>query len=419
VRTLAVRVGLGLCFSVIACGGSSKTPPNDTGAGGSPGGAATAGKGGKSSSGGVGASNAGAEPSVVGGSPSCESCGGEGASEPVCQPYAQECQDNTVIACKPDGSGKALVSDCGAYFHCVELPGALAQCNVNVCTPEATVCDGNILKVCGDDGLLPTKGEDCGDDTCILDKCVPKTCEPSARSCKEGDVYECLANGTGDFLSQDCDDNSTCRELTAGPTCVSLSCTPGQPACVGEAKGICSSDGLDLATVSQDCAATDQICDLVSGCGTSASDVLGKKKEVESMAGADLATNVIDVLSSRKLVKIEANWLLDQTRDMRFVIYEWTGNEYEARYDEITSNNVGSGYFASDAMSFQLEAGKRYLIGSGLVVGEGYAYYDQAGWTRSYSFGSARGSAHIGHYSPLQAEASEQLYVLRLTTQAP
>lgn len=86
---------------------------------------------------------------------------------------------------------------------------------------------------------------------------------------------------------------------------------------------------------------------------------------------------------------------------------------------EITPNNVGSGFFASSPLDFELEAGKRYLLGVGLVVSDGYLYYDAPPWSPGLSFGGALGGG-LGGYSPsYQFEPFDKLYQLRITSELP
>lgn len=333
----------------------------------------------------------------------------------MCEPFAQTCEDNLVVVCRADGSGTSFVTACGDYHHCVEVEES-ARCEANACPPSSLACDGNVLKTCTASGTFPAKGKSCGDDVCENGACVPQICEPSSHFCKDGSIYECSSGGTRELLVVACDARFTCIERDDVPECVTRVCDPGKGACVDEISGTCGEDGMSLATSLADCSETEEICDVSSGCGPSASDALGKREEVDPITGGDLATNVMDVHSSRELLELEVNWLLEQPRDLRFVVYEWTEDHYEVRYNEITSHNSGSGFFSSGPINVPLEAGKRYLVGAGPVVGEGYAYYDVGGWVGAASFAGLVGGGRIPHRELVALAPGEWLYVMRLKT---
>lgn len=421
-----VRVGIGLCCFLIGCGGTSN-PPSEASAGDSATGGSAAGSTGAGSTGaggtgagGVGASSGSGVGGTAAGGTSCDGCAGEPAVEQVCEPSTQYCEDNVVYACKPDGSGTMLWTACGTFYHCVELKKQ-ASCVLNTCTPAKPVCDGNVLKTCTDEGTVPAKGKDCGDEVCDAAACKPRICEPSSTFCKDDAVYDCSTTGAEEFVSFTCEARQTCRDDQGDPECVSRICEPTKAACVEEVLGTCAADGLTLTSAGTDCGETDQVCDLVAGCGASAVDTLGKRKEAENFSSGDLATNMIDVRSARTLVEIETNWVLDQPRDLRFVVYELESDDlFHVRYDEIVSNDAGSGFFSSGPLDLPLKAGKRYLIGAGLVVGEGHAYYETSGWSGVTSFATPIGALRTFHTDLVGFGVNPaSLYVLRLKTTAP
>jgi hypothetical protein len=338
----------------------------------------------------------------------------------VCEPDVKFCEDNRVMACAFDGGSTLLWTDCGPFYHCVE-EGDTARCEANACTPAEKVCDGNVLKTCTEEGTLPAKGKNCGDDVCDAAECKPRVCEPRSLFCKEGAVYSCSETGAAENLSFFCDARTSCVEGDGEPECVARVCEPTTSACIGEAFGTCAADGFTLTTAGTDCAATDQVCDLSAGCASTAVDTVGKRKDVEPLGSGDLASDVLDVTSSRRLTEIETNWLLEQPRDVRFVVYELgTDDLFHVVYDEIVSHTSGSGFVSSGPIDVSLDAGKRYLVGSGLVVGDGYAYYDTSGWTGFMSFATVLGSQRNPHADEVGFGLNtSSLYMLRLTTEAP
>jgi hypothetical protein len=125
------------------------------------------------------------------------------------------------------------------------------------------------------------------------------------------------------------------------------------------------------------------------------------------------------VHSDRRLTKLESHLMLDQPRDLRWVVYEQQGQQFELICSEITTNHQGSLYFASNELSCLLEAGKRYVLGVALVVGVGYQYYDTVPYSGALSFGNAVGKTNNSYASTMFFDVSEGLYRQRITTELP
>ena len=171
--------------------------------------------------------------------------------------------------------------------------------------------------------------------------------------------------------------------------------------------------------MSEDCAAGNNVCDSAGTCAASAVDPVGTAEDVTAISSGVISGNAIEVHSNRLVTEIEANLLLDQPRDLRWVIWVWNGTEFEALATQLTTNQQGSAYFSSGAMSTTLEAGKRYVLGVGLVAGEGYLYHDLAPWDAEPSFGAALGRVQTFYPGPGGDYVQDLLYAIRVTTELP
>ena len=65
-----------------------------------------------------------------------------------------------------------------------------------------------------------------------------------------------------------------------------------------------------------------------------------------------------------------------------------------------------------------IEAGKRYILAVGTVVGEGYAYYDPVPTLRRVSFGAINSTAS-GDSSSVDSGGSSWAFALRITSTLP
>ena len=107
------------------------------------------------------------------------------------------------------------------------------------------------------------------------------------------------------------------------------------------------------------------------------------------------------------------------SRQLRWVIYEQTGTSFVAKVDKVANVSAGSGFVASPAFSFQLQAGKRYLVGVALSGGDVSSYYDMAPYESRTSFGSVLGvfsSSYAAKYDYLDSFYHESLLLLEITT---
>jgi hypothetical protein len=152
--------------------------------------------------------------------------------------------------------------------------GAQPDCGADecpvACEASARFCFERQLWKCSTDGKSARLLESCADDevcqengataecACEGDDCNPPmpSCTPDARECRDGDVYECDADGSELVLYDDCDEAKleVCDETTllcvsacpGDPACPEPVCKPGDRLCVANAVHICQPDGSAL-----------------------------------------------------------------------------------------------------------------------------------------------------------------------------
>ena len=341
--------------------------------------------------------------------------------EPSCTAGTKICMDDAVYAC-PDGLETVLEKECDTGYHCLETPAtSSAICALNDCVPGQPVCHLNLLKTCTDQGTYPQEGTECGDDVCAGGECVPVICTPFEVVCRDGEIKMCDAYGAGYMLFEECGDGFTCALLADTPECIGQACTPGETGCVGNAIGECADDGVSLVSVTDDCAGGGNVCDASNACAASAVDVAGVGEGVDPFGAEQIVGNVLDVHSNRRITALEANLNLEEPRDLRWVVGAWNGSSFDVVASLITTNNPAvSGFFSSGALDYELEAGKRYLVGVGTVLSEAYIYRDEEPWDRELSFGSLIGGNSASYGSKIDESLyTYQLYALRLTTELP
>ncbi len=379
-------------------------------------------RGGSSSQGTGGTGNAGEPNQADGGEPpqacNCSAeqvCINTVCVDQICNPGERRCGAADVEQCNVTGTGWFVAVSCGANFRCevTDMP----LCTARSCEPGQKVCADNAVAVCTDDGRVPNTGESCGDDICFQGVCEPKQCEPNAELCVDGDVHVCAAPGVQSVLLQDCPNDAPCGPyVDGGLACVAPICEPGEGVCLANALGKCGEDGRSLVTTSADCASTGLVCNQAGACAASSVDLAAQSLEVEAVSGA-VSGNAIDAHSSRRITKLEAHLLLDVPRDLRWMIFEWQDGTFVTRVNTVTTNNVGSSLFASPPLTFNIEAGKRYAVAVGTVVGDGYVYYEQDPVVRRVSFGTVVDSV-VGSSTGIGSSGSSKIFALRITTTA-
>lgn len=350
----------------------------------------------------------------------------KGACEtPICKPGATFCKDGNVQTCDATGLAPTVTQVCSSlYYHCGPS-GTGAACLYNSCVAGSAACNGNVATKCNTDGSgYESGGTDCGTDkVCSAGSCQPKVCTGYGYFCKDKNVAYCQGGLTYSLI-QDCGSDARCVAMSSSGTaaCVPYACQPKQTGCLGNQVGTCDSDGTALASVSQDCTATSQVCVNGGTCADSAVDTLGTAEELQSLNDGYFFGDIIDVNSERRLTELEANVVLASERNLRFVVFEGTtSNQFVARYDQLLKNQSGSGYQSSGAIDYTLHAGRRYALGVAVSGGGFVPYYDAAPWKSTASFGSIVGPAIAAYASTvyLSTATGDRIYDLRITTELP
>lgn len=344
----------------------------------------------------------------------------------ICNAQSTFCQDGNVYQCDVNGTSAALSQTCNPqYYHCLQYPGtSYAVCANNDCTPGQVFCDYNTVKTCADDGTIPATGTDCGNDNyCDGSSCKPKVCEPYTYYCKNGDVYYCNYYGgpqPGEQPVQACVADTTCRIDNNQPSCVPLPCSPGETSCLANQVGTCAADGNSLTKVTDDCAAATSVCTADMKCAKTSAETIGVAEDATTEYAGSFIGNIVQVRSARKVTELQANLILASPRELRWVIYEQTGQVFVARVDKVISNQSGTGFISSGAMSYTLKAGKTYVLGVAVSGGNFISYYDGAPFQSWVSFGSLLGRTDQGYAATLQAYIDTALaYQMKVTTELP
>lgn len=349
-------------------------------------------------------------------------CVAGGCAPLVCIPFYDQCIGDIGYECDELGLEQKLKVQCDLDQHC-DVRFGQAQCLLNTCEPGETVCSNATLSPCKPDGSGPQPGgTPCGQGkVCALDNqsCMDQVCEPNGYFCQDGDAYYCSSDGRYAFRNYDCGGDTYCGFQGNFSLCLPYDCAPGQDACLRNQIGTCADSGVALASVDKDCAAAGQICNSALACAATAFDTLGESEELQGYGTSYLIGDAIDVLSTRKLSQLEVKLSLGGTRDLRFVVYEKTGDfELTAKYDKLVSGQSGSGYFSSGALEYTLVAGQRYVLGVVSDSGTVAAHYDSAPWSASTSFARTAGGIAIYGSPTVFSGAIDKarIYDLRVTT---
>jgi hypothetical protein len=343
----------------------------------------------------------------------------------TCTPSSTFCEGGNVYQCDSAGVSSSLWQVCQPeYYHCEAYPSSnYAQCRFNDCQPGQVLCDGNTIKTCTADSTLPPTGTDCGNDNyCENASCKPRVCTPFEYFCKDKDIYYCDDYGRAAYLAQDCSNDTICQASGGGgATCVTLPCQPDETSCVNNKVGKCAADGSALATVTEDCTAGGNVCDNDNQCVKSVTEKMGIEDELETQSSSMAIGDIIDVTSNRKLTEIGANLVLVAPRDLRWVVFEYVDGSYVARIDKVVTNQKGSTYFTSGAMSYQLKAGRRYMVAVAVTGGSFGTLYDYAPWSLDgLSFGNPIGGVPFYYSANIGGDFyPDRLYQMSVTTELP
>jgi len=183
--------------------------------------------------------------------------GSTGTDPTFCTPGTRRCDGHEIKRCDDTGS-ELLEQDCLSQ-EC-RLQGSEPFCPPTACAANLGVCDGNTATKCKLDGSGPRSGGvDCGasHQFCRGGECRDTLCEPNQKSCKDGNVYLCSADGSLLSLLDACTDGEQCDEGSG--TCVVHVCQPNEVSCDGARVVTCDARGSKLS-VTTDCAAQGQVC---------------------------------------------------------------------------------------------------------------------------------------------------------------
>jgi hypothetical protein len=345
----------------------------------------------------------------------------EGSCRPkACTPNSAYCQDGSVFECDSTGTVSTFRMACDPqWYRCAQSPSN-AYCASYDCEAGTRFCEDNSILTCTADGTRPDTGTACKDtEYCVDATCKPRGCELNQYFCKTGDVYYCGYYGAG--LELDCPDQTACRATTSGAVCVPLPCEPGSAACLGNKVGTCAADGNALSKVTESCTGTTSICSAEPKCAKTVVDLAGVAETAAYVSPTQLVADVIEVTSARKVTELAMNLRITEPSDLRWVIYEQTGEVFTARVDKVVPAVTATGYLSSGAFTYSLKEGKRYLLGVAFSTGYGETSFDTAPFNRHLSFGTLLGR-HDSSYQPTIDTSwytGDDAYHLKITTEAP
>jgi len=343
----------------------------------------------------------------------------------LCAASRSFCQDGGVYSCDSSGTVATLTQTCNAQSeHCATYSsGSFAYCRTNDCHAGDSVCADNVIKVCNADGTLPASGTACSDtQVCDNAQCKDRPCVPGSYFCKGADVYYCDWNSPFFYITQQCTSDTACKALgSSGASCAPLTCPPATTACVGNKIGTCAADGQTLSSVTTDCTATTSVCGADLKCAKSATDTVGVAENVEPLSASTVVGDVFDVASARKLTELQTQLVLAGPRELRWIVYELSGQTFVAKIDKVVSSAAGSGFYSSGALNFSLAAGKRYLLAVVISGGDVIDYVDSVPFTRNVSFGAVVGRVINYYPSTFDIFSIDTNYVsqMKVTTELP
>jgi hypothetical protein len=328
-----------------------------------------------------------------------------------------------VYNCDATGTVATISQTCNPQTErCATYSGSsFAYCRPNDCHGGDTVCADNVIKICNADGTLPASGTPCSaTQFCENGQCKDLNCVQGTNFCKGADVYYCDFNGP--FLSEQCFGDTRCKALgSSGASCAPLACSPSSSACIGNQIGTCASDGQSLSLVTTDCTTSASVCTADLKCAKSATDTIGKAESLEVISASTAVGDVIDVDSTRKLTELQMQLVLAGPRELRWIVYELSGQTFVAKIDQVVSSLAGTGFFSSGALNFRLTAGKRYLLAVVVSGGDAVDYIDSSPFTGEVSFGTVSGRVATYYPGTFDIFSMDPNYVshMMITTESP
>jgi len=344
----------------------------------------------------------------------------DGSCKPkICTPSSTYCKDNAIYTCDAQGVSSQLTQQCADAYYCGPWYNNAVYCWNDVCTAGSAVCNGNSVSTCKPDGSgVQPGGTPCAaDELCNGGVCKAKICTAYQTFCKDNNVAYCY-DGLQYYNQVVCGSNAVCQGGAGAAHCEPYDCTPNATTCLGNQVGKCDDTGFALASVTDDCASSSQICDGNDACADSAVDTLADAEELVTVSTQLMLGVAVDTSSSRTLTEIEANLVLPATRDLTWSVYELVSGTYVLRFSKAVAGQTGSGYMSSGTISYQLAAGKTYLFTVNAASGSFAAYYDAAPWSASAaSFGRILGG-FLNYSYALQSYYvnASQVYQMRIST---
>lgn len=343
----------------------------------------------------------------------------DGSCKPkICTPSSTYCKDSAIYTCDALGVSSQLTQQCAESQYCGPWYNNAVYCWTDVCTANTAVCNGNAVSTCKPDGSgVQPGGTPCGaDQLCSAGACTAKICTAYQTFCKDNNVAYCY-DGLQYYTQVVCGQNAVCQGASGAAHCEPYDCNPGSTTCIGNQVGKCDDTGFALASVSEDCATSSQVCDAKQACADSAVDTIGDAEELATVSTQMLAGVAVDINSARTLTEIEANLVLPGSRDLTWAVYELVSGTYVLRFNKSVAGQTGSGYLSSGTISYSLAAGKTYLFTVGAASGSLAAYYDPAPWSAHASFGRVTGG-FLNYAYALQSYYvnAQQIYDFRLST---
>ena len=323
--------------------------------------------------------------------------------------------------CDSTGTVATISQTCNAQTeHCATYSGSFAYCRANDCHGGDTVCADNVIKICNADGTLPVSGTPCSaTQFCENGQCKDLNCVQGSSFCKGADVYYC--DFTGSYLSEQCVGDTTCKAQGTGASCAPLACSPSSSTCIGNQIGTCASDGQSLSQVTTDCTTSTSVCTADLKCAKSATDTIGVAESVEVVSASTVVGDVFDVESTRKLTELQMQLVLAGPRELRWIVYEVSGQTFVAKIDKVVSSVAGTGFYSSGALNFKLTAGKRYLLAVVVSGGDAVDYIDSYPFTGDVSFGTVSGRVTTYYPGSFDIFNMDPNYVsqMNVTTESP
>jgi hypothetical protein len=315
-----------------------------------------------------------------------------------------------------------LIQYCNTpYLFCIDDSIGGAACLESVCTPGVAACDANEVKICDEQGQYPSQGSDCGAQACFDGACLPRVCQTATDTCQDGNIQTCVDNGTATMLSMECPLGTQCFALDTYAECGLDRCDPEGAACLGNQVGTCDAGGGSLSSVTDDCAADGLVCGLDLLCAATVVDTIAGQGTLFPDAGGSLILlNLIDVYTDRRVTLLEHHLVLEDPSELTWLVYEWLDDHYVLRLDDKTQASAGEAVYASNPLSYDLKAGRRYALG--IYSASNASFYSGDATNSWLSFGRVRGGLIGNGYNylfPDDFDFPSSESQLRITTGFP